>query len=334
MANENNELKIGGLLFGEDDFRGKIDTLVKPWLEKCVKDDYFMTTDGAKMHYHFAVPKDAKAIIVMSHGFCEFYGKYHEMTYYFYQMGYGFFFIEHRGHGFSARTLHEWDRVYIDSYDTYVQDFKEFIRLVVDENEDAKGLPRILYSHSMGGAIASLYLEENPDHDFKAAVLSTPMLEMKTGNVPHWEVNALVVVSTILKWDRRFVPGQTEFTGKRDFEHSSMLSKTRYDYVFDQRDEILQYRTWGGTYAWTRASLRATKKLQKSLDKITLPVKLFQAGKDSMVEPSGHDKLREAARDVSFSVYPNSKHEIFHSTDADREKYYQELFAFFEKYAR
>jgi len=41
----------------------------------------------------------------MVHGFCEFFGKFHETAYTFYEQGYSVFFVELRGHGYSENHL-------------------------------------------------------------------------------------------------------------------------------------------------------------------------------------------------------------------------------------
>ena len=64
----------------------------------------------------------------MVHGFCEFFGKYHEVAYRLYQEGYSVFFIELRGHGKSDREFdHEDQRVHIESFDRYAEDVDSFM---------------------------------------------------------------------------------------------------------------------------------------------------------------------------------------------------------------
>ena len=323
-------MNIENLLIGEDDYEIKMENVVVPWAKDNVRDTYFTASDGARLHYHFAIPEDPKAVIVMVHGFCEFYPKYHEMSYYYYQMGYAFFFLEQRGHGFSRRYVEEMDKVTVDSYDSYVQDLKEFITFVIDREESVKRLKKILFAHSMGGAVSSLYLIKNPD-TFDAAILSSPMIKMSIGNHSEFSVRMLMALSVILRWNEKFVPGQSGFTGVEDFENSSTLSPKRFHYIFTQRVNHKQYQTWGGTYAWTRASIKATDYLDKNLEKIKTPVLLFEAGRDNKVEASGIQALRNRGKNVQYEYLSESKHEIFNSTDKDRVRYYKILFDFIEK---
>lgn len=172
-----------------------------------------------------------------------------------------FFLLEHRGHGFSQRYVQDPDRVYVKSYQEYVSDLKAFLDQVVRKEMRSRNM--FLFAHSMGGAIGALFLEEYPSY-FKKAVLSSPMMQMNFGKIPEWEVKFLVFWSRIAHWNTGYVPGQHGFDGSYGFEGSSCLSKARYDYVFRLRKEVPEYTTYGGTYAWTRASIQATREIAKS----------------------------------------------------------------------
>jgi lysophospholipase len=78
-------------LLGEDDFYDVMKGTVQPWIKSTVKSGYFESYDFTEIHYYYAIPENPRGIIVMVHGFCEFFGKYHEMAWYFYQLGYALF---------------------------------------------------------------------------------------------------------------------------------------------------------------------------------------------------------------------------------------------------
>ena len=118
-------------LLGEGDFRAAMDTACKTWRESCVSETDCNSFDGTRLHAYYAVPEEARACIVMLHGFCEFFGKYHEMAWYFYRAGFSFYFLEQRGHGKSSGKLDEADIVYVDDFGTYVKDLRIFLDRVV-----------------------------------------------------------------------------------------------------------------------------------------------------------------------------------------------------------
>ena len=311
-------------LLGEDDFTETMNGPCLKWRESCVKEAYFPSFDGTKIHYYYAVPESPKAVIVMFHGFCEFFGKYHEMAWYFYQKGYGFFFPEMRGHGLSDGKLPEKDLVHVKNYDQYVSDMKIFFESIV-KIKAAREIPKLLFAHSMGGAVAALYLEKYPD-DFKGAILSSPMLRLKTGGISPAKIRLLSVYVHLCHRQKCLSVGQHHFDGVNVFETSSCQSKARYDYLFDQRLRNEEYQTYGATFVWSLASLSATKKLINNAGQIKTPLLVFEAGNDHLVDPSGYTDFLAKVPQAKHIKYASSKHEIFNSTDEVRKDYYQHVF--------
>lgn len=315
------------MIFGEEDFTEKQRTLVEPWLQQ-LKEDYFASFDGTGIHYHYRVHPQERAAVVISHGFCEFVGKYHEVMYYFYQMGYSVFLLEYRGHGFSQRYVRDFDRVHVRNYREYVEDLHSFMDLVVTRKSLSKQY--ILFGHSMGGCIAALFLEQFPSL-FKGAVLSAPMFQLNFKKVPFWMVRILMLWSAIVGWNTRYVPGQKGFDNVYAFETSSCVSEARYAYVFAQRQKEPHYTSYGGTYGWTAASIRAIRQMHRQADRITVPILLFQAGLDTMVLPKGQEQFVAETGRTTLVRYENAKHEIFNADREVRIDYYRRIFSFFQE---
>ena len=123
--------------------------------------------------------------------------------------------------------------------------------------------PLYLYGHSMGGAIAALYLEKHPEV-FTKAVLSSPMIEMlywQFFTICRWRQYCLF--ASVLNWNDKYLPSQTQYTDEYDFESSCCLSKARYDYIYKCKVEEERYRTNGATYRWCRAGRKASKYIKK-----------------------------------------------------------------------
>lgn len=322
------DYKEKGFFIGENDYEKRMEAEVIPFLSKISQGD-FMGYENKNIHYYYAINEDEKATIVISHGFSEHFPKYHEMFYYFYEAGYSVFYIEHRGHGYSYREIDELDKVHVLRFQSYVDDLKIFIDTVVKEKSKTKKL--FLYSHSMGGCIASLYLEQNPD-EMKAAVLSSPMHQLNfRGNSPAM-VKLLTVWSKIAGWDKKFLPGQHGFDGINTYPNCSAQSQKRHAYLFEEKKKNKYYQTNGGTYKWCRESLKAMDEAIKNAGKIKTPCILFQAGLDTMVEPGGQEKFLANNPAIKKYYYPDAKHELFNALDADRKKYYEEVLDFYGSY--
>lgn len=312
-------------LFGENNFNERMEVEVAPLLEKVGQGD-FLGYDDKKIHYYFLKNPEEKAAIVISHGFCEFFPKYHEMVYYFYESGYSVFFIEHRGHGYSFRETEELDRVHATRFQSYVDDLKIFVDEVVKKESVSKNF--YLFSHSMGGCIGALYLEQNPN-DFQKAILSSPMMQLDFRGTSPVMVKVLMLWSSIAGWDEKYLPGQHGFDGINTYPNCSAQSEVRHRYLFELKKKNKFYQMTGGTYGWCKESLKAMKQVIKDAGKITTPTILFQAGLDTMVEPGGQEKFLANNPKIKKSYYPESKHEIFNAYDSDRKKYFTEVLDFF-----
>ena len=234
-----------------------------------LEDGYMKSADGTRIHYGHVTTPVPKAAIGISHGFTECMPKYYEMIYYFAKAGYSVYMVEHRGHGYSDRSVSDMSMVTVNSFDDYVGDLDMFIREIVMKREGRR--PRYLYGHSMGGAIAALYLEKHPEV-FAKAVLSSPMIEMLYGNFSHFAVEAILFVARVLNWNDKYLPSQTQYTDEYDFESSCCLSRARYDYIYKCKVDNERYRTNGATYRWCRAGRKASKYIKKHVQEIKIPV--------------------------------------------------------------
>lgn len=312
-----------GLIIGEEEFKTILESNILPWVREYVKEGYITAEDGTKLHYNMAIHPEEKASVVISHGFCEFTSKFYEVMYYFYKMGYSVFIVEYRGYGFSDRLVSEIDKAHIDDYDKYIIDLHCFMNQIV--TIESKTKEYILFAHSMGGCIGTLYMEKYPN-TFKKAVLSSPLMQMNFGNIPEWSVGLLLFLAVATGKSKSYAPSNHGFDGNNVFKTSSALSKTRYDYGFNERLREKNYTTYGGTYGWVKASIKAIKTLHKNADRIKTPILLLQAGLDTKVKNEGQDKFCKEVENIEFVRFDGSKHEIFNALYKDRVNYYKKIF--------
>ena len=303
------------------------------WRSEYVKQGDFSSFDGLNLRYYHASQgegKEPKGCIVMLHGYCGFWGKFHEVAPFFWQAGFDVFFLEQRGHGYSGRQIDDKDMVHVMDYADYIADVKTFMDKIVMPS--AGKLPKIIYAHSMGGAIAVLFLEEHPEY-FDAAVLSSPMFSIKTGSTPSIAVKLLCAKIRLLHQENLSFPGGKRFDGIPTFETSSARSEKRYNYIFNQRLKDEHYHTYMMSNGWGAASFKATARLLRRASKVKTPVLLLTAGNDALVNMSGHEKFAKRASNVQHINYEDSKHEIYNDVDEVREKYFNDIFTFIINYA-
>lgn len=315
--------------FGEEGFADWMEQEVEPFLAAHRRDGYLRCEDGTNLYYQYYATDDAEKCIVICHGFCEFAEKYYEFIYYFLQHGYVVYLCEHRGHGRSDRVVPDLDLVHVTDYQEYVKDFVCFVNQVVVPGEKR----RFLFAHSMGGAIGALTMEQYPGL-FEAAVLSSPMCGMQTGRYPNWMADAVAWYCCRTGRGMQYAAGQSGFLGTPDFEGSSCLSEARYQNIFQKRLNDERCRTYGGSYAWVHAGIKATRELmkQKNLDKIRIPVLVFAADQDHMVDNHAIEQFVALTAGAELIRVQDAKHEIFHSGPVAREGYYRDVFAFYERY--
>ena len=309
------------------DYSEYVKTVIQPWLKDCVRYEDIFSYDGTRLRCVYAIHPQEKASVVIIHGFCEFFGKYHETACRLYQEGYSIFFVEMRGHGKSARSTGHGDgRIHVDSFDEYLGDMDSFITQIVKEKSKTGRL--FLFGHSMGGAVSALYLEQHPDV-FKCAILSSPMLKMDYGRVPDRAVGLMAVYSDVVNNDENYAPGQHAFTGIPDLANSSAMDADRYEYQFAQRIEDPDFQTWGSTWGWVKAAREAAAKAVENASLIRTPVLLLQAGEDNMVDISGQNAFRDKSEYVSLINYPGSRHELFNASDEIREEFYHDVISYY-----
>lgn len=314
----------------EEDYQETMDREVSPYLIRSRKTGT-LATDGAEIYYETYVNPEEKASIVISHGFCEFCGKYEEVIYYFLKQGYSVFIMEHRGHGRSSRMVEDLSKIYIETYNDYVKDFHRFVTDIV-QRESKTGI-LVLFAHSMGGAIGALMLEHYPKL-FTCAILSSPMLEVDIGRYSNRAAWLLFSIASMNRRTKKFAPGERGFQQEPQFEKSCAMSKPRYMRVFEERKKDTRFQTSGATYAWVAASLKAVRILQKNAYRVKIPVLLFQAENDTTVKPGGQNLFAQNSKQTTLVVAKGAKHEIFNGTDEIIADYYPRIFSFIEEHRR
>lgn len=71
--------------------------VIAPWIAANAVNEKITETDGVVLNTYHAIHAEALGTIVMIHGFCEFFGKYHELFYRFYQEGYSVYLLNCAG---------------------------------------------------------------------------------------------------------------------------------------------------------------------------------------------------------------------------------------------
>jgi lysophospholipase len=314
----------------ESTYKKQMRTEVEPALAALRKTGTLTTSKDISIYYETYEITEPLGHIVISHGFTEAPEKYYELIYYFTQSGYSVYIPTHQGHGHSTRLVDDLSLVHIRSFDDYIIDLTCFIEDIVLPNvKDRENL--YLFGHSMGGGIATLYLQQNPDI-VDAAILSSPMLEVEIGNMPSFLAQTLTSTASLFGQKEKYVLGHGPFDPDFALEEGVTHSSVRYEYYFNKKtkDEYLQ--TNGASFNWVKEALKMTPRMVSSASRIDIPILLFQAEEDTLVRPGGQVEFAQNAQNCELVIVPEGKHDLFLETDKLLFPYLHYLFNFLDEH--
>lgn len=290
--------------------------------------DYFINQKGQKINYYSKTHPDNKKVLVIIPGRTESSMKYAELLYDLKDKGFDFFIIDHQGQGFSERVLKDPHKGYVRRFQHYVDDMTLWMNEVVQPQAHNKEL--YLLAHSMGGAIASLYMAQNPEL-FKRAVLSAPMFQINT--TPYTEKVARLFSQLLitLRKATSFTPGWGPYIAEEDtFENNTNThSLARFESSRSIYQDYPQTLVHAPTVRWTNEALKATQLIHLKATKIKTALLLFQAGADQTVMPTRQHQFCQTAPHCRISFFPESFHEPFMEIDEIRNRAIQELLQHF-----
>ena len=316
------------LLPEEENYAEFMTETVEPYLSARRTEGYVQTRDGKSIHYEYTENDHAIGAIVISHGFTESAEKFRELSYWFMQMGYSVYALDHRGHGLSYRSAEETWLTDVDHFSDYVNDLNCFMRKVVLPG--TKGMPRYLFGHSMGGAVAILYVQAHP-HVFDKVILNAPMVKPQTDGIPSVITKLLSDAFRIGgKGDRLVFARKAGFNENEYFENSPDTSFARFEYYRKKRVLHPHLQNTAPTYRWLNESLRMTKKMldRERCAKVTCPVLLISAGNDLFVFRREQEIFVSRIPNGKIIYEERAKHEIYMSEKHVMKDYLAEIEGF------
>ena len=285
--------------------------------------------DGLLLNYRFVKVTDAKASVVFLHGLTEFLQKYYETAWYLINSGYNVFLFDQRGHGLSGREVEDRHLVHVNDFNDYARDLDSFIKGVVEPNSD--GLPIHLFSHSMGGAVALLYLTSFENNISKAAFCS-PMIEPRTAKLPRF------MLKSFFKKQRRKEGPDKKFiySGGWDpnpsFDKSTDMSYNRFLSNLNIRRADWHYQNSSASNAWIDESAKVRDMLlnRKVMKRLKIPVLFMLADEDRLVKTEVTLKLAKMSDKIKIVHIENSKHTIYTSSPQAIEKFWETLIDYYD----
>jgi acylglycerol lipase len=260
------------------------------------KDGVFPGVHGTQLYEQSWRPTQGgvRAAVVIVHGLKDHSARYAAFAERLAQQGFAVHAFDLRGHGRS-----EGIRVWVDAFDDYVGDLDLFVGRVRSEEP---GRPLLLFGHSMGGAIATLYAITRQPH-LDGLALSGAALEAG--------VSAATIGGT--KLVAALSPGAGVF---------------QLDLALFSRDpavvsacaaDPLVYQP-GASAHTGRELLGAIGRIEEHMEEVSVPLLVMHGEADKVTPPSGSKALVERARssDKTLKIYPGAYHDLLHDTDREQ----------------
>ena len=303
---------------------------VLPWLETNQKT---ATVPGAAGRLLYTVSYDAEnpvGTVFIVHGFTENAFKYAELIWSLLHLHYSVVAYDQRGHGRSWRAdgIPDPSVTHVDSFSEYVED----LGIICAYYQDRIPAPRFLFAHSMGGAVASLFLEKNADF-FTAAVLSSPMIAPNIGGVPVALASVLACFAGLLGKQKKNPFFMKPYAGPEDFSTSCATDPERFAWYDAVKAARIEFRNSVPSYGWSNESIHVTEKILApgAPERISCPVLLYSAENDSSVLPGPQQQFIDRVRKGKRILVKNARHEIYRSTNDILFPWWHDVLSFFNE---
>src|SRR4051794_6953430 len=166
--------------------------------------EWFRGARGAQLRAALFKPAGrVRGSIILSGGRTEPIEKYYEVIGDFLERGFVVLAHDWRGQGLSARDLPNRLKGHAKGYKAYLEDFQALLRSFADRLPK----PWVAVGHSMGGCLTLLAMAHG-ERRFAGAVLSAPMLGVKTGKVPVKQARLAARLENLFGRSGRYVLGQ------------------------------------------------------------------------------------------------------------------------------
>ncbi len=258
----------------------------------------FTTADNYDIYEQTWSCKEAKGVVLVTHGIAEHSGRYTRVAQSLVDSGYTVVGFDLRGHGNSAGK-----RSYIDSFQDYLNDLQEVLNRTKTSYQD---LPLFLFGHSMGGGIVALFtIERNPE--VEGILLSGPSVKVSDDISPFLQkisgvISAILPKLPVVKLESAGISRDPEVVAAYD-------------------TDPLNYR--GGVPARTGAELlKATKTITARSRVIDLPILILHGSADKISDVSGSEMLytNVSSSDKTLKIYEGLYHEILNEPEQDEVK--------------
>ncbi|GAA4878524.1 alpha/beta fold hydrolase [Ferrimonas pelagia] len=261
----------------------------------------FTGVDNIAIRYSILRHPDADAAVVISNGRIESYLKYWPLIEALYAQGVSVYLWDHRGQGLSQRMLANPHIGHVEQFEHYVEDMAQFYREHIAPDGHTR---HWLLGHSMGGAIAALYLSRYPEH-FERAAFSAPMFGICLP-LPRPLLQPVVELCDRLR-PQRYILGGHNYDPV-PFECNKLTSdRTEYQQFRQLYRDCPAIQLGDPSNRWLKQALAACDRIRP--ERIQTPILVMQAGADSVVCNQAQTAFVQPPH--RLHRFEHAKHELF-----------------------
>ena len=321
-------------LFNEDGlilskrYAETMEGVVQPYLRERQTDENVPGYDGNPLFTsRFQADGEPRGTIFILHGFTENAVKYSEIIYSLLQNGFSVLAYDQRGHGRSWRD----EKVSDDSL-VHIQHFEEYekdLDCICKAMEGKLPNPWKVFSHSMGGAVTSLFLMKHPGV-FERAALCAPMIAVNRRGVPFLACKLAARSFKLIGKGRKRMFISKPYDGRESFEGACSTGRERFEWYSGVKDSRVEFHNNGPSYSWMLEALKITQKLLApgAPGKIGCPVKIYSAEDDWEVINEAQKRFVHRLKQGQLQPVPNSRHETYRSADETLFPWWRDVLTF------
>ena len=290
------------------------------------KFDYFDSTQGGFIRFGKSIIKSPDGIIIIATGQSEFIESYFELVRDLNRRGFSVWIMDWKGQGGSNHALEDDSRATND----FTGDQRDLRRFILEIVVNTGGTPTILLAHSMGGHIALRMLEQDPD-TVDIAILTAPMVTVKTGSYPHSISAYLAETVSNFGFGWWYAPGHSAWVPNPNYKHTDNQNTSDPDRSllkeYWRYNEAHARKSYGVTFGWFHNYSKSRNYLLKgdALSNIRTDILMTVPLIDVLISPEESLDACSKISSCTHITYKNSRHEIYLERDNIRDTWLRDI---------
>lgn len=234
-----------------------------------------------------------KGIVVITHGYAEHCGRYHEVAHVIVRAGWAALSYDVRGHGKSPG-----ERGYIDRFTIYLGDFAAM--QAAARQQIGATAPMVLLGHSHGSLITLRALADDRPPEVAAAIVSSPFLALKLAVPGYQRVLARVASRLAPKLSQPNALRVEDLTQDKQKQAERVADKLCFDVA---------------TSRWFTEASAAQEYVLAHAGRIKLPTTWLVGHDDPIADPSRSRTVASKIAGAKYHDLLGMRHEVFNEVE-------------------